>query len=114
MRVVIIGGGFGGVAAAQALAKTAVEVTLIDRRNHYLCQPLLYQVATGSLGSGDIAEPLRALFHRQGNVDVLLGEVTAIDVHAQTVRVRGIDDPPVEPRAIAYDYLIVAAGAGPS
>lgn len=114
-RVMIVGGGFGGVAAARALAREPVEVTLVDRRNHHLFQPLLYQVATGSLDSCDIAEPLRSLFRRQRNVDVVFGDVEEIDPEARRVRVRGggdgADD---EPRTLAYDYLILAAGGAQS
>src|SRR6185369_13355408 len=93
-RVIVIGGGFGGVAAVRALARAPVEVTLIDRRNHQLFQPLLYKVATGSLDSCDIAEPLRGLFRRQTNVDVILGDVDEIDPRARRVRVRGGDTTP--------------------
>jgi NADH dehydrogenase len=88
-RVIVIGGGFGGVAAARALARAPVEVTLVDKRNHHLFQPLLYQVATGSLDSCDIAEPLRSRFRRQRNVDVVLGDVDEIDPEARRVRIRG-------------------------
>src|SRR5262245_43613939 len=109
-RVIVIGGGFGGVAAARALARAPVEVTLVDRRNHQLFQPLLYQVATGSLDSCDIAEPLRSLFRRQRNIDVILGDVDEIDPHAQSVRLRGGDDGTTEPRTLSYDYLILASG----
>ena len=103
-RVVIIGGGFGGLSAAKHLRKAPVEITLIDRRNHHLFQPLLYQVATGELSPADIATPLRRLLKRQKNARVLLGEVTRIDTANQRVR---LDDG----RQIAYDKLIVAAGA---
>jgi NADH dehydrogenase len=113
-RVIVIGGGFGGVAAGRALARAPVEVTLIDRRNHQLFQPLLYQVATGSLDSCDIAEPLRSLFRRQRNIDVILGDVEEIDPNARTVRLRGGDDGTDEPRTLSYDYLILAAGTGGS
>ena len=78
-RVVIVGGGFGGLNAAQSLKRAPVDVTLIDRRNFHLFQPLLYQVATGGLSPANIASPLRALFRRHRNVEVLLGEVTDID-----------------------------------
>src|SRR5215472_1379662 len=79
-RVVIVGGGFGGLYAAQALAKAPVQVTLLDRRNFHLFQPLLYQVATGSLSPANIASPLRAVLKRQKNTTVLLAEVTDIDL----------------------------------
>jgi len=113
-RVVVIGGGFGGVAAARALARAPVEVTLVDRRNHQLFQPLLYQVATGSLDSCDIAEPLRSLFRRQHNVDVILGDVDEIDPQARSVHLRGGDGAGEEPRTLPYDYLVLATGGGQS
>lgn len=103
-HIVIVGGGFAGVNAVQSLKNAPVQVTLIDRRNHHLFQPLLYQVATGHLSPADIASPLRRLFKRQPNVRVLLGEVTGFDVHKQEVLLQ--DD------AVPYDTLIVAAGAG--
>src|ERR1043166_756708 len=78
-RVVIVGGGFGGLRAAQALKSVNVDVTLIDRRNYHLFQPLLYQVATGSLSPGEIAAPLRGVLSRQKNTRVLLGEVLDLD-----------------------------------
>ena len=84
-RVVIVGGGFGGLRAAQALKSAPVEVTLIDRRNYHLFQPLLYQVATGSLSPGEIAAPLRGVLSRQKNTRVLLGEVVDLDPLAQRV-----------------------------
>lgn len=101
--MVIIGGGFGGLYAAQRLAKAPVDVTLIDRRNHHLFQPLLYQVATGGLSPSNIAAPMRRLFRRQGNCTPLLGEVTHIDPKARKVF--------VGERTITYDSLVVAAGA---
>jgi NADH dehydrogenase len=113
-RVIVIGGGFGGVAAARALAKVPVEVTLVDRRNHRLFQPLLYQVATGSLDACDVAKPLRGLFRRQRNVDVVLGEVDKIEADARRVHVRGPDGVGEEPRSLPYDYLILASGTGQS
>jgi NADH dehydrogenase len=112
--VIVIGGGFGGVAAARALRRAPVDVTLIDRRNHQLFQPLLYQAATGQLDSCDIAEPLRGLFRRQRNIDVILGEVDEIDPEARRVRLRGGDDGTEEPRTLSYDYLILATGCGQS
>lgn len=103
-HVVIIGGGFGGLACAQALRNARVRVTLIDRRNFHLFQPLLYQVATGGLSPANIATPLRKVLTRQKNVQVLLGEVTAIDPEARQVR--------LGPRLLNYDYLVVATGSG--
>jgi NADH dehydrogenase len=103
-RVVIVGGGFGGLYAAKSLAGKPVEVTLVDRKNHHTFQPLLYQVATGVLSPGEIASPLRRILHRARNVEVLLGEVTGFDLAARRVELRGGTELP-------YDYLIVAAGA---
>ncbi len=102
-RVVILGGGFGGLAAAQKLKRAPVDVTLIDRRNFHLFQPLLYQVATGSLSPGEIAAPLRGVLSRQKNTRVLLGE--AVDVDPQTKRVMLRDG-----AAFEYDALIVGTG----
>lgn len=101
-NVVIIGGGFGGLYAAQALRKAPVKVKLIDKRNFHLFQPLLYQVATGKLSPGDISSPLRAVLSRQKNTKVLMGEVTDIDPTAKIVKLNNED--------IAYDTLIVATG----
>ena len=84
-RVVILGGGFGGLAAAQKLKRAQVEVTLIDRRNFHLFQPLMYQVATGSLSPGEIAAPLRGVLSRQKNTRVLLGEAVDVDPLAKRV-----------------------------
>lgn len=104
-RVVIIGGGFAGIAAAKVLRSSEVDVVLIDRTNHHLFQPLLYQVATATLAPSDIAVPIRWMLRNYKNVRVLLGEVTHIDVEARKVVVG--DGEVVEP----YDYLIVATGA---
>ena len=103
-RVVIIGGGFGGRNAARALRTAPVDVTVVDRTNHHLFQPLLYQVATATLAPNDITAPIRWLLRRQRNASVLLAEATAIDVDRRIVRVDR------EPRELAYDYLILAAG----
>ncbi|HVT27864.1 MAG TPA: NAD(P)/FAD-dependent oxidoreductase [Lacipirellulaceae bacterium] len=102
-RVVIVGGGFGGLNAARALRRAPVRVTLIDRRNFHLFQPLLYQVATGGLSPANIAAPLRWIVERQKNCDVLLGEVHGFDVANRLVQFNGTPVP--------YDTLIVAAGA---
>ncbi|MGB4709636.1 MAG: NAD(P)/FAD-dependent oxidoreductase [Fuerstiella sp.] len=102
-RVVIIGGGFGGLYAAIALRKANVGITLIDRRNFHLFQPLLYQVATGGLSPANIATPLRSILSRQKNCEVVLGEVSTIDVAAKMVIVGH--------NAFEYDSLVVAAGA---
>jgi len=101
-RVVIVGGGFGGLAAAQALKGADVEITLIDRNNYHLFQPLLYQVATGGLSPGDIASPLRAILRRQKNAHVFLGEVTRVDPAHNCVTMDG--------RILPYETLIVATG----
>jgi NADH dehydrogenase len=102
-HVVIVGGGFGGLAAAKELAKAPVRVTLLDRRNHHLFQPLLYQVATAALNPADIAYPIRAALSTQHNVRVLLAEVESIDVAAKKLK---LDDGEIQ-----YDYLVVATGA---
>jgi NADH:ubiquinone reductase (H+-translocating) len=102
-RVVILGGGFGGLNAAQKLKRAPVEVTLIDRRNFHLFQPLLYQVATGSLSPGEIAAPLRGVLAKQKNTRVLLGEAADIDPEAKRVILR-------DGAAFQYDSLIVATG----
>ena len=102
--VVIIGGGFGGLHAAKALANEAVEVTLIDRKNHHIFQPLLYQVALGVLSPGEITAPLRHILRKSGNVHTILGEVTEFNTTARRVKL-------IDGAEIAYDYLIIAAGA---
>ncbi|KRD46754.1 pyridine nucleotide-disulfide oxidoreductase [Acidovorax sp. Root275] len=107
-RVVIIGCGFGGLEAARALRGAALDVTLIDKTNHHLFQPLLYQVATAGLSAPAIAAPIRHLFRQQPNVTTLLGEVTHIDVAARTVHLKGGPHPSAP---LPYDHLIVAAGA---
>ncbi|AMO24324.1 NAD(P)/FAD-dependent oxidoreductase [Ramlibacter solisilvae] len=103
-RVVIIGCGFGGLEAARALARAPVDVTLVDRTNHHLFQPLLYQVATAGLSAPAIAAPIRHLFRKQANVTCLLGEVSAIDPGARQVQLK-------DGMALPYDHLVVAAGA---
>jgi NADH dehydrogenase len=102
-RVVIVGGGFGGLNAARALARAPVQVTLVDRRNHHLFQPLLYQVATAALNPSDIAIPIRRILRHQRNVEVLLAEARGVDLGA---KVLSLDE-----GSVAYDYLIVATGA---
>ena len=102
-KVVIIGGGFGGLYAARKLADQPVEVTLIDRTNHHLFQPLLYQVATAMLSPADIAQPIRAIMKDAKNVRVVMGRVESIDTAAKTVHTQASQYP--------YDYLVVAAGA---
>src|SRR6059036_1429371 len=103
-RVVIIGGGFGGLRAARALKSAPVDVTLIDRRNYHLFQPLLYQVATGSLSPGQIAAPIRSVLSRQKNTRVLMGDVVDIDPAGKRVVL-------ADGAAFEYDSLIVAAGS---
>ncbi len=101
-HVVIIGGGFGGLYAAQALRKAPVKVTLIDKRNFHLFQPLLYQVATGGLSAGDISSPLRAILSHQKNTQVLMGKVIGLDPNQKTVQ--------LPDKELSYDSLIVATG----
>ena len=103
-RVLIIGGGFGGLNAARALAHVPVSVTLVDKRNHHLFQPLLYQVASAALSPGDIASPIRWILRRQRNLDVLLGEVDRIDTAGKRAYL-------VDGSDLQYDFLMVAAGA---
>jgi NADH dehydrogenase len=111
---VIIGGGFGGLQAARAFRGSDVRVTLLDRHNYHLFQPLLYQVATASLSPGDIASPIRWVLRNQQNVEVLLGNVTAIDPSANTVAVAGTAALGESDQTMAFDYLIVASGAAHS
>lgn len=103
-RIVIVGAGFAGLSAARALRKVRAQVTVIDRQNYHLFQPLLYQVATASLSPADIAQPIRSILKDQSNANVLLGEVTGIDKAGKRVRLSG-------GRTVAYDYLVVATGA---
>jgi NADH dehydrogenase len=103
-RVVILGAGFGGLFAARALANAAAEITIVDRHNYHLFQPLLYQVATAGLPPSDIAWPIRSILHRQRNTSVLLGEVVGIDVATHRVQLRNRG-------AVPFDYLIVATGS---
>ncbi len=110
-RVVIVGGGFGGVAAARALRRGPLGIVGVDRRNHQIFQPLLYQVAAAMLAPGDVAAPLRQLAAVQPNVSVEMAEVTAIDTGARMLRALL---PSAEWIDVAYDYLVLAAGAGPS
>jgi NADH dehydrogenase len=101
-RIVVIGGGFGGLAVVQAMRRDPVQITLIDRRNHHLFQPLLYQVATAALAPSDIAEPIRAILAKQRNVDVRLGHVDEVDLAGKRLRIS--DD------WVAWDKLVIAAG----
>ena len=102
-RVVIVGAGFGGLNAAQALAKAPVQITVIDRKNFHTFQPLLYQVATAGLSPGEIAAPIRSILRSHKNIEVLMAEVTGFDLDRRIVETSDAD--------ISYDYLIVAAGA---
>jgi NADH:ubiquinone reductase (H+-translocating) len=105
--VIIVGGGFGGLATARALKKAPVKVILIDRSNHHLFQPLLYQVATSVLGPGQIASPIRAILKNQDNTTVLLGEVTGVNVAGRSIVANSADRTGV---SLPYDYLILATG----
>src|SRR5215469_4128302 len=107
-HIVIVGSGFGGLAAAKTLRKAPARVTLIDRNNHHLFQPLLYQVATSVLASGQIGWPIRSLFRKQANTTVILGEVTGVDTEQRNVLVNSVDRQEVR---IGYDFLILATGA---
>src|SRR5258705_218095 len=110
-RIVIVGGGFAGIAAARALKRSDADVVLIDRRNHHIFQPLLYQVATATLAPSEIAAPIRQLAEKQKNLSVLLAEVTGVDL-----KLRSVDAscPGVGTRKIPFDYLIIATGMQPS
>ncbi|HEX6121927.1 MAG TPA: FAD-dependent oxidoreductase, partial [Ktedonobacterales bacterium] len=111
-RVVIVGAGFGGLRAARALKRAPVRVTVIDRNNHHLFQPLLYQVATAELSPADISAPIRGVLRHQRNAEVLLGEVTGVDTTTRRVSVR--DRAGVGDRTVPYDYLVLATGASQS
>src|SRR5436189_1775733 len=102
-RVIIIGGGFGGLDAARALKHAPVRVTVVDRHNYHLFQPLLYQVATASLSPGDIAYPIRSILRRQKNTEVFLADALAVDPAAREVVLAD--------GRLPYDFLIVATGA---
>src|SRR5262249_48295810 len=104
-RIIIVGGGFGGLAAARALRKASARIFLIDKTNHHVFQPLLYQVATSVLSPENIAAPIRHVLHWQANTTVLQGAVTGIDVGKKLVFVDGAPFP------VPYDYLVLATGA---
>src|ERR1700720_2823920 len=106
--IVIVGAGFGGLAAAKALKDTPAEIALIDRTNHHLFQPLLYQVATAALTPSQIATPSRSILRKQKNTTVILGEATGVDKDQKCVLVSDADRQNVP---VAYDYLILATGA---
>jgi NADH dehydrogenase len=109
-HVVVVGGGFGGLQAVAKLRRAPVEVTLVDRRNFHLFQPLTYQVATGALSPGEIAYPLRAIYKRDGNVRVLMAEVSDFDLDARELLLRSVSPVPV-PERLGYETLIVAGGS---
>ena len=102
-HVIVVGGGFGGMSVVSSLAHSPVQITLVDRRNHHLFQPLLYEVATAALSPGQIAVPLRHVFRRQKNATVVLGDVTSVDLERRVVEIDG------EP--LSYDYLVLATGS---
>jgi len=108
---VIIGGGFGGIAAARALERCDAEVLVIDKRNHHIFQPLLYQVATAVLSPGDIAAPIRQLAQKQKNLSVMLAEVTGVDPTSRAIQAR---TPEGDSRNVSFDFLVVATGMQPS
>ncbi len=105
-RVVVVGGGFGGLEVARRLAGAPCELVLIDKRNFHLFQPLLYQVAGAALAPGDISEPIRGLLAGQANAQVMLGEVTAVDLARRALHIEGVGDR----RSLTYDHLVLAAG----
>src|SRR3989475_13102231 len=105
-RVVVVGGGFGGLQAVSQMRRCPVEVSLVDRRNFHLFQPLTYQVATGALSPGEIAYPLRAILKRQRNARVLLAEASDIDLERRELHLRPVADVPAPP-SIRYDTLIL-------
>jgi NADH dehydrogenase FAD-containing subunit len=102
-HVVIVGAGFGGLKVAKGLRKAPVRVTVIDRNNYHLFQPLLYQVATAGLSPADIASPIRSILRKQKNTEVLMGEVIDVDTKSRKVALHD--------RSISYDYLVLATGA---
>jgi NADH dehydrogenase len=110
-RIVIVGGGFAGVAAARALHRCEADVLLVDRRNHHIFQPLLYQVATALLSPAEIAAPLRQLAARQANLDVLMGEASGVDLRSRTLT---ISCPDGDTRVVPFDFLLVATGMQPN
>src|SRR5258705_1488772 len=110
-NVVIIGGGFAGIAAAKALGHCEADVTIIDRRNHHIFQPLLYQVATSVLAPADIAAPIRKMVGSQENTTVVLGEVTKVDLKSRSI---DLEQPGLGASKMRFDYLVIATGMQPS
>src|SRR5256714_11140573 len=110
-RIVIVGGGFAGIAAVRALKHCDADVVLIDRRNHHIFQPLLYQVATAVLAPSEIAAPIRQLASKQKNLSVMLAEVTGVDLRSRSL---DASCPGVGIRKIQFDYLVIATGMQPS
>src|SRR5260221_2892768 len=106
-RIVIIGGGFAGVAAARAMRKCDADIVLVDRRNHHIFQPLLYQVATAVLSPAEVAAPIRQIARRQKNISVMLAEATSLDLTSGSI---DIDCRALGPRRLSYDYLVIGAG----
>src|SRR4249919_3039096 len=109
-RVVVVGGGFGGLFAVRGLRRAGVEVTLVDRQNVHLFQPLAYQVATGALSAAEIASPLRAVLKRQHNARVVLAEVTGFELAERRIVLGGLPNGS-DAATLAYDTLVVAGGA---
>ena len=110
-NVVVVGGGFGGLEAVKKLARAGVEVTLVDRHNYFLFQPLSYQVATGGLAPGDIAVPLRHIVRRRRNVTVVMGEVTGLDCDRRELVIETLTAGGSDPVRLHYEALIVAGGS---
>src|SRR4051795_1472690 len=108
---IVVGGGFGGLQAALKLSRAPVDVTLVERRNFPLSQPLAYQVATGALSPGEVCYPLRAIFKRRPNVRVVMAEVTAFDLERRTVELDAVGSDPGVELPLPYDTLIVAGGS---
>jgi len=104
-KVVIVGGGFGGLEAAKGLARSPVQITLLDRQNHHCFQPLLYQVATAALSPADVAWPIRGILRHQTNAEVLMGTLTGVDTASKLVTTTA--------GVVPYDFLILATGANP-
>src|SRR5690606_10104243 len=108
--IVVVGAGFGGLSFARNFPEGLARITVIDRQNHHLFQPLLYQVATAGLSAVDIAQPIRAILRKKKNLEVLMAEVTAIDLAGKKLRARSGIAPFAVEEEIDYDYLVLAAG----